>query len=166
MNIYVTLLGRSGWALLNTYYAAVDGGYTADTVHVFAEEAYKDMVGEIERGLGIISEGYGFSPDIKTHVVEGADFAEVAGEFRETLQTMIEEGNEVSIDITPGRKILVAAALLSAFELSSRGGLNVHRVLYLAVTETQPRPYYEIPFQFQELRNLLDDIEGADARGR
>ncbi len=164
MNAYVTLLGRSAWALLNTYYAAVDGGYRADSVYVFAEGAYENLVERVEKGLKIISDGYGFSPNIETHMVKGDDFIAAAKKVRETLHALMEEGNGVSIDITPGRKVLVAAALLSAFELSSRTGLNVDKVLYLAVKETKPKPYYKIPFQIQELRNLVKDLPRSDVR--
>lgn len=56
---------------------------------------------------------------------------------------------------------MVAAALLSAFDLSKGKGLNVDNVLYLAVSETKPKPYYEIPLEIQELRNLVEDIGKA-----
>jgi len=130
---------------LNTYYAAADKGYEPDVVHVFAEESYEDSSEKVEEGLEVISEGYGFSPEIRTHVVVDADFVKAGKKIRETLRQLMEEGNEVSIDITPGRKALVTAALLSAFNLSAEKGLNVDKVLYLAVSETKPRPYYEIP---------------------
>lgn len=158
MEIYVTLLGRSVWALLNTYYAALDKGREPEKIHVFAEKGYKNNCEKVEKGLEIISEGYGFSPEIKIHVVQDGGFMNAGKKIRETLSKLIKEENEVSIDITPGRKALVAAALLSAFTLSAKEKMNVDQVLYLAVNETIPKPYYEIPFQIQELRNLIEDI--------
>ncbi len=164
MTIYVTLLGRSVWALLNTYYAAADEGCEPDVIHVFAEESYRNSSEEVEEGLKIISEGYGFSPEIKIHVVDDVDFVKAGKKIRKTLRQLMEGGNEVSIDITPGRKALVTAALLSAFDLSAEKKLNVDNVLYLAVSETKPKPYYEIPFQIQDLRNLIEDIEEAKTK--
>ncbi|MDI9609958.1 MAG: hypothetical protein QFX36_01370 [Archaeoglobales archaeon] len=38
---YITLLGRSGWAVVNTYYALlILKSYYPDLIQIFAEESY------------------------------------------------------------------------------------------------------------------------------
>ncbi|WP_456467961.1 hypothetical protein [Archaeoglobus sp.] len=45
---YLTLLGRSDWAVLNTYYAVlVEKSYYPDKIHIFAEKSYSECLENI-----------------------------------------------------------------------------------------------------------------------
>ncbi len=163
MNVYITLLGRSTWALLNSFYASVDEGYEPDLVHVFVEEGFLEELEKVVGGLEIIGEGFGVSPEIETHVISDVDFVRASREIRDILLDLLEGDNLVSIDITPGRKALVTAALLSMNDLSRKEGLNVDNVFYLAIdsVEGAAKPYYMIPFEIQDLRDMMEDVENA-----
>ncbi|KXA99628.1 hypothetical protein AKJ40_02725 [candidate division MSBL1 archaeon SCGC-AAA259M10] len=161
MEVYITLLGRSTWALLNTFYAVVNEGNKPDSVHIYVEKSYEDELEAVEKGLKIIANGFNFSPEIKPHMVNDASFAEAVAGIRKTLQGLIKGDNKVMIDITPGRKALVAGALLSAFDLSTREDLKVDRIFYLAIetTEDVEKPYFMIPMEIQELTEMREEMK-------
>jgi hypothetical protein len=64
-------------------------------------------------------------------------------------------GDVVAVDITPGKKTLVAGTLLP-INLSL-----VDHVFYLSVKETIPRPYTMIPYQIQQLNDFKEQAEGV-----
>lgn len=160
MKVYITLLGRSTWALLNSFYASVDKGYRPDSVYVFVEESFSEQTEKVVKGLNIISDGFDFSPEIETRIVDDVDFVTAAGDMEEILKKKLIEENEVAIDITPGRKALVTAALLSAFYISEGSELNIESIRYLAIDSLKnaSKPYYEISLERQKLKDLVQEI--------
>ena len=74
---YITILGRSTWALVNTYYAVLmEKSYYPDIVHIFAEDTYAEELDKAIKGIKILSEEFGFTPEIERHIVKEADFIE------------------------------------------------------------------------------------------
>ncbi len=60
---YITLLGRSAWAVLNTYYAVlVEKSYYPDTIHIFAEKSYAEDLDSIIEGMRALSEEFRQEP--------------------------------------------------------------------------------------------------------
>ncbi|KXB07714.1 hypothetical protein AKJ51_00375 [candidate division MSBL1 archaeon SCGC-AAA382A20] len=165
MGVYITLLGRSTWALLNTFYAVANEGKEPDSVHIFVEKSYKDKLETAEEGVRIISDGFGFSPEIKSHIVNDAKFKDALSGMKETLQDLFNEENRILIDITPGRKALVAGALLSASRLTNKGEFNIDRIFYLAIetTEDVAKPYYMLPMEIQKLREMREEMKQAES---
>jgi len=59
--VYVSLLGRSAWALLNTYYAvAREVRYFPDRVYIAVEAPYQNQTDHVVEGLYAISAHFGF----------------------------------------------------------------------------------------------------------
>lgn len=153
---YITLLGRSAWAVLNTYYAVLaEKGYYPDVIHIFAEKSYSEDLEKIAEGMRILSEEFGFEPEISSTVIEDNDFISAVRRIGELVKKLKERGCSVAIDITPGRKTLVSAALISAVKL------RLEHVFYLAVKQLEARPYMMIPLANQQLRDFMDEAERA-----
>ena len=152
---YITILGRSSWSLINTFYAVAEHGYHPDVVHVFAEENYAHELEKIVKGLEVISSGYNFTPKIQTHVVGEADFIDAGEKIFPLVKVLKEEGHTLAIDITPGRKALVCAALIPA-TMS-----EIDHIFYLAIKslENAARPYCIIPQHIQQLRDFIEEKE-------
>ncbi len=94
MKVYITILGRSTWALINTYYAVLmDGRYLPDVIHIFAEDIYSEELEKAAEGLRILSEEFGISPEINTHVVPEADFIEAGRTISDLIRRLREEKN-------------------------------------------------------------------------
>lgn len=155
-NAYITLLGRSSWALINTYYAVLKkGDYVPDVVYVFVENSYEDKLEKIISGLEILSEEFGIKPEIKSQIVNDADFKNAGMEFLPLMKKLKEDGFSIAVDITPGRKSLVAAALLAAKKST------VIHVFYLAVDKIGKAafPYMMIPLTNQILRDFIKELK-------
>ena len=114
MKSYIAILGRSVWALLNTYYAVVRSkAYCPDSIHVFAEEPYEKDLGKVEDGLRIISVGFGLDPIIQQDTVSEADFFEAGHKVSSLVKSLKDSGSEVAIDTTSGRKTVHACTYAS-----------------------------------------------------
>lgn len=156
LNAYITILGRSIWALLNTYYAVqFHERYLPDVVWIVTEEIYREKLGKVEAGLASISRAYGFTPGINSLVVTQGDWLRAGEEIQELVETLKSDGYGVALDITPGRKALVAGALLSTAETV------LDHVYYLMIDrlDDAAKPYTMIPFQVQHLTDLVTGVK-------
>ena len=155
MKAYITILGRSTWALINTYYAVLmEKAYYPDVIHVFAEDVYANELDKVVEGLKILSEEFDFKPEIYTHVIKETDFVNAGREISKLVKKLRDEGCSIAIDITPGRKALVAAALIPAVKH------RMNHVFYLAVKRLEAKPYMMIPLSIQQLKDFIEDAMG------
>ncbi|RLI82537.1 hypothetical protein DRP07_05010 [Archaeoglobales archaeon] len=151
LKAYITILGRSTWALLNTYYAVLmEKAYFPDSVYIYAEEIYSEELKKAVEGIKILSEEFGFMPEIFTEIVSEADFINAGKEISQLVKRLKEEGHKIAIDITPGRKALVAAALIPAVKY------RMDHVFYLSVKRLEAKPYMMIPLSIQELKDFAE----------
>ena len=149
--VYVTLLGRSGWAVLNTYYAVVrDGRFVPGEIHVFTESTEAPLLGPVTDGLARITAAFGGVAETASTVVPDADFVEAGRQISALVQECKDRGARVAIDITSGRKALVVGALVPLRET------GVDHIFYLDITTTEGNalPYMMIPLQIQRLRDF------------
>ncbi len=148
---YITILGRSVWALLNTYYAVLmEKSYYPDSVYIYAEDIYAEELEKAAEGIKILSEEFGFTPEIHAEIVNEADFIKAGKEISQLIKKLKEEECSIAIDITPGRKALVAAALIPAVKH------RMDHVFYLAVKRLEPKPYMMIPLSIQQLKDFME----------
>ncbi|AGK61340.1 hypothetical protein Asulf_01349 [Archaeoglobus sulfaticallidus PM70-1] len=153
---YITILGRSTWALINTYYAILsEKTYYPDIVYIFAEDIYADQLDKAIRGIEILSEEFGFEPEIRQEIVRESDFVEAGFKITSLIRDLKQNGYSVAIDVTPGRKALVAGALIPISKI------GVDHVFYLAIKtlDNASKPYRMIPLQIQELKDFVEDAK-------
>lgn len=151
---YITILGRSTWALVNTYYAVLrERGEKPDVIYVFTEKIYEKDLDKTISALKTINREFGFAPGIERRVIRDIDFATAGKMIYELVSDLKSDGYEVSIDITPGRRALVAAATLTATKV------DVKHLFYLGITTTDDaaKPYLMIPLKIQKLRCFMED---------
>jgi len=129
----------------------VEKAYYPDVIHVFAEDIYANELDKVVEGLKILSEEFGFKPEIHTHVIKEADFVNAGREISNLVRELRDEGCSIAIDIKPGRKALVAAALILAVKH------KMNHVFYLAVKRLEAKPYIMIPLSIQQLRDFIED---------
>jgi hypothetical protein len=151
---YITILGRSSWAVLNTYYAALmEKAYYPDNIYIFAEDTYSEDIPKIIEGMKILSAEFDFNPKIKFSLVEENDFITAVKKIGGLIKELKRQNYSIAIDITSGRKILVAAALIPAVKL------KMSHVFYLAVKNLESKPYMMIPLANQQLRDFAEEVE-------
>lgn len=154
MKAYVTMLGRSTWAMINAYYAVVmHRKYYPDKIYIFLEDIYVEKIPKAVGALRAISKAFGFEPEINWIIVEEADFIDADRKIGELLRELKEKNSEIAIEITSGRKALVAGALIHGIPL------KVDHVFYLAIRsmEYANRPYMMIPLHIQILKDFVGD---------
>ena len=153
---YVTLLGRSPWALVNTYYKILregKGGREIERVYVFTEQRYRNNLPKVVNALKAISNAYNLNPEIITEVVPNYGFFVADRKFRELFTKLERENYRIGLDITSGRKALVAAAIVQIRDFP------VAFIVYMGLKDLDfpDRPYMMIPTHMQPVKNFLGD---------
>ncbi|WP_457741396.1 hypothetical protein [Thermococcus sp.] len=153
---YVALLGRSPWAAVNTYYKVIrEGKGKGDIkrIYIFTEERYRKNLPRVVMAIRTISEAYSLKPSIETVVIPDYGFFEADRKFRELFTNLQEEGYRIGLDITSGRKALVAAAIVQIREFP------VSFIVYMGLLDMDfpDRPYMMIPTHMQPIKNFLGE---------
>ncbi len=150
---YITVLGRYVWALVNCYHAVLrEKEYYPDKVFIVAEDRSKSEVDKGKKAFGILNEQYDISPEMETIIVENVDFFSAGKRISKTIKELKEDKTKIALDITPGRKPMITAALVPAI----KEGLE--HIYYLEISDLDDvaKPYLEIPLGKQKLWDLLD----------
>ncbi|MCD6372780.1 MAG: hypothetical protein J7L37_04445 [Thermococcus sp.] len=155
---YITLLGRSPWALVNTYYKLLAMGKRVDRIYIFTEERYRGNLPRVVEALRAISEAYNIDPPMETEIVPDYGFFVADRKFKELFSRLEREGYTLGLDITSGRKALVAAAIVQIRHFP------VAFIVYMGLLDMDfpDRPYMMIPTHMQPIKNFLGG-EGGKA---
>ena len=163
MKVWVTTVGKRPFAVLNTiWYLVRKGEYIPERIYLIWNdfvEKEKELVKELIRAL---LESYGVNPEIIANdsvKVNEDDFHNLIKTLARIRDKELEEGNEIAVDVTPGRKFMSALSMY----LGVAGDLKkkVHRVYYLHLKDSRfvDKPLVLIPFSVQkcyEMRRELD----------
>ena len=150
-SVYITLMGRSGWAVVNSFYASIiETDYRPDEIFVIYEKAYQESVKPVMKGLELIQETYGES-NIQGKIVPDWDTITAGKAALDLVNAAKEDGASVALDITGGRKALVSGSLLAL------KNSKLEHVYYLAIDslEGAARPYPLIPKRHQQLFDII-----------
>jgi hypothetical protein len=162
LRAYITILGRSIWAVINALYAVVKHKSThPDLIYIITEDLFKEKLETTQEGVRIIAEEFGFNPVIKSTIVEDGKPAVAGVEISKLINDLKKAGHDIDIDITPGRKALVAGIMI-AIEKE-----NVDHIYYLDIKTIVDvnMPYEMIPMQYQSLKVFLEkkpELAGND----
>lgn len=153
MRAYITVLGRSIWAVINAFYAVLrQKGTRPDVIYIVTEDLFKDKLDLTQEGLQIIAEEFGFRPKIERKVVVEGNPTVAGHEISTLINDLKSSGYSIDVDITPGRKSLVAGIMI-AFKKE-----NVDNVYYLDIKTIVDVniPYAMIPMQLQSLKVFIE----------
>ena len=161
------MLGRSIWSVLNSYYAVLkEKQYYPDEIILFTEgkktDTLKSNTKTTTTGLKIISDSFGITPRIiSEHLseieydIEYGDFIRAGKHISKLIQKRKKDGDTVAIDITPGKKTLVAGALLPIHIK------EVDHIYYLSIKTIIANPYMMIPYQTQQINDFIEQAHKA-----
>jgi hypothetical protein len=162
LRAYITILGRSIWAVINALYAVVKHKSAhPDLIYIITEDLFKEKLETTQEGVRIIAEEFGFNPVIESKIVEDGKPAVAGIEISKLINDLKKAGYDIDIDITPGRKALVAGIMI-AIEKE-----NVDHIYYLDIKTIVDvnLPYEMIPMQYQSLKVFLEkkpELAGND----
>lgn len=153
MRAYITILGRSIWAVINALYAVLkQKGTRPELIYIVTEDLFKDKLELAQEGVQILAEEFGFHPKIEKKIVEEGNPTVAGQEISTLINNLKNTGYSIDIDITPGRKSLVAGIMI-ALEKA-----NVDNIYYLDIKTIVDVniPYAMIPMQLQSLKLFIE----------
>ncbi|MCS3924850.1 hypothetical protein [Methanosalsum natronophilum] len=166
--VYVTMLGRSVWAILNSYYCSLKyRDFQPNEIILLIEDkntdALDELVAKTKSGLEIISSSSGIDPEIidirlpqlETEAKYEKIFLKTADYFLKKKEEWKQNDDIVALDITPGKKTLVAGTI---FPINLA---DIEHVFYLNVKEAIPKPYMMIPHQYQIFNDFKKQVKRA-----
>lgn len=155
MNSWITIIGSSPFAVINTIWAACKiDGYVPDRVmFIVNEQLGPASIDTAKRWVREILMEYGVNnPIIEEIDIPETDFLEL----KETLKGNISEfktDGAVAIDMTPGRKYMSAIAMHTSIEM---GADHVY-YLHLSDNKYQNKPFPLIPMHNQRLVDMVSE---------
>jgi len=166
MRVWITTVGKSPFAVVNPIWMVCRRGeFIPERVYLIWNEAVADVKKAVENNVRVILRNYGVDePEIiadESVKVREDDFKRFKEILKRICDKELDEGNEVAIDMTPGRKFMSALSMGLGF----RKNKPVHRVYYLHLADQryQGEPLIKIPFALQKLydmrRELYEDSE-------
>lgn len=156
MKIYITMTGMSRWAEINSFWAALrHHEYIPDKIYLFETERRAGDAAELIECFKLLLAEYGAknTPIVEVQIVEG-DFALSGRKVFEVLEKEKALGNEIAIDITPGRRAVISSALMAAWKH------EIDHIFYLYLDDFRrpDNPYPMIPFHFQHFVDLKKEV--------
>lgn len=164
MLVWVTSVGRSPFAVVNPLWAAAkQEDYIPGRIYLLKNRAVEDC-GNVAKVIKLLKklvlEFADREAEIKEIYAEETDFQN----FMKTIGGILREekglGNEVAVDMTPGRKFMSAIAMYSG--VGDRVKNRADRVYYLHLDNNiyQNRPYMLIPMVKQKLYDMKKSLKG------
>lgn len=158
MNIYITMTGLSDWAIFNSLWAAVRlRNYVPDKVYIFTIQKRMKQAELAKRRFNILLKEYGKKPEIEIVEVAEADFVGSGKRINEVVKREKSKGNTVAIEVTPGRKAMVAGALVSGLESKA----DCVFYLYLENFDYADNLFLRIPLTVQHSHDFMEEIKFA-----
>ncbi len=158
MKVWITIVGRSPFAVVNSVWMVCrKEKFVPNRVYLVWNEDVEEVKRTVERMLKIILQSYGVSePEViadESVKVREDDFKKFRKVLKKICDEELNEGNEVAIDMTPGRKFMSALAM----GLGIRKKISVY-YLHLINISYQNKPLVLIPFSLQKLYDMKRDL--------
>ncbi|MFY9606540.1 MAG: hypothetical protein WAS24_07430 [Thermoplasmata archaeon] len=153
--IYITMTGISKWPVLNSLWAAICcKGYLPDKIYLFVTLGRENDARSLSEWIRTLTESYGKRIEPVLRTIDEGDFTSSGKKITAVMEEERAAGNEVAIDITPGRKAIISSALLSAWQK------QVDHVYYLYLEDMRnaTNPYPMIPFHLQHFVDLKEEV--------
>jgi hypothetical protein len=163
MKYWITFIGSSPFAVINTIWAAckIDGFVPDKLIFLVNRDLWAGWINDVKHWVPLVISGYSSkSSEMVFHEVKETDFSTIKNAYRNYMKNLSKE-DEVAIDITPGRKYMSAIAMEIGLSM------NADHVYYLHLTDRQYEnsPYPVIPVFRHTLIDLKKEFEETAPRG-
>lgn len=158
MNIYITMTGLSNWAIFNSLWAAVRlRHYIPDKIYIFTIRKRREQADLARRRFEVLLKEYGRKAKIELIEVAEADFVGSGKRINEVIKKEKSQGNTIAIEVTPGRKAMVAGALVPSIQ----GKADHVFYLYLENFDYANELFMRIPLTVQHSHDFMEEIKLA-----
>lgn len=154
--VWVTNSSTTVEAMINPLTAALDDGFEPDQVHLLETSEVRDEVDRFVQLTEDIFDAYGAEPPSfnRTGLDEEVQFERIRSHHHEAIEEAHDRGDEVAVDITPGRKFMSAIA----FAAGMRYNADHVYYFYLSTTDHYGRLYPEIPRTAAQLYDFTEAV--------
>ena len=153
MKAYITMTGRSDWAVLNSLWAAIkEKNYVPEKVYILAENWNIARAEKVKEGITTLLREYVQNPEVIIVQTKIGDPIEARTRVTEIIDK--EKENEIAVDITPGRKAAVTGALVAS--ASAKKNIKHIFYLYIETLENASKPYIMIPKSIQHFNDFAE----------
>ncbi|KCZ73383.1 hypothetical protein ANME2D_00449 [Candidatus Methanoperedens nitroreducens] len=153
MKVWITTVGSSPFAVINTLWAACElEGYVPEKLYLVANGKVEQEVKVVNEWTKRIIEAYGEDAIIERIHADEVDFINFSRILSSCITEEKKKGNEVAVDMTPGRKFMSAFSMSNG--LAENGADRVYYLHLSDVTKYKNRPFIEIPANEQRLYDM------------
>ena len=158
MKIYITMTGLSDWAIFNSLWAAIRlRNYMPDKIYIFTIKKRISQAKLAERRFEILLKEYNKKANIEILDVAEADFVASGKRINEIIKKEKSKGNTIAIEVTPGRKAMVAGALVPSIQ----GRADFVFYLYLENFDYADNLFMRIPLTMQHSHDFMEEMKLA-----
>lgn len=159
MKVYITMTGLSEWAVFNSLWAVIKlRNYIPDKIYIFNIKKRRRQAELSKRRFQVLLKEYGKKkPIIQIMEVPEADFVASGKKINEIVKKEKAQGNTIAIEVTPGRKAMVAGALVPGIQ----GNADYVFYLYLEDFDYANNIFMRIPITLQHSHDFMEEIRGA-----
>ena len=154
MRSWITTIGPSPFAVINTFWAAVerDSWISERIFLIYNEETVQYLPGISKVMESIILEHGGKRPEIRCTSINEDDLAQVYRTYQRVIDEERKNENEIAIDITPGRKYMSAFSMHAGLKNGS-----IDRIYYIHIRgrKFMNQPYPMIPVPYCDLEDIV-----------
>jgi CRISPR/Cas system-associated protein Csm6 len=148
------MMGRSHWSLFNSVWAmSRTMDFVPERVHILTAGCDKNAADKAALMVrGLLSE-LKSGAEVLVQVISEEDASEIADKVKKLATMEKEQGNQVALDVTPGKKTMIIGAILASSNL-------VDHVFYLHIESLKnaDRPFLEIPLSVQHSHDFLSEV--------
>jgi hypothetical protein len=158
MKVYVTMTGLSDWAIFNSLWAAIRlRNYLPDKIYIFTIKKRKKQAELARRRFEVLLKEYDKKAKMEIIEVAEADFVGSGRRINEVVKEEKSQGNTIAIEVTPGRKAMVAGALVPSIQ----GKADHVFYLYLENFDYADNLFMRIPLTMQHSHDFMEEIRFA-----
>ncbi|UCG70819.1 MAG: hypothetical protein JSV09_07435 [Thermoplasmata archaeon] len=158
MKVYITMVGLSDWAIFNSLWAAIRiRDYVPDKIYIFSIKKRRKQADLARRRFEILLKEYKKKAKIEIVEVAEADFVASGKRINEVVKKEKSQKNTIAIEVTPGRKAMVAGALVPGIQ----GRADHVFYLYLENFDYADEMFMRIPLSVQHSHDFMEEIKFA-----
>jgi hypothetical protein len=159
MNIYITMTGLSDRAIFNSLWAVIRlRNYIPDKIYIFTIRKRRRQADLARKRFDALLREYGKKAKIEIIEVAEADFIGSGRRINEVVKNEKSRGNTIAIEVTPGRKAMVAGALVPGIQ----GKVDHVFYLYLENFDYADDIFMRIPLKIQLSQDFMEEIKFAN----
>lgn len=153
---WITTSSTNIEAMVNSLNAACDQGFVPDELHLIENPGVTEQVDRaLDLAATIISTYNGEEPEIHLTSLESeVDFEHIHSHVKNAIKRVHDEGGDVAVDITPGRKFMSAIA----FATGLRYDADHVFYFYLDSPDYYGRLYPDMPRTATHLYDFTEEL--------